>query len=174
MAATEILATSRPSDVLLERANDPDVAASLLVLLDHADLIATLVGGLADLVARSDTILDSVASSVGELATVARESAEVEFPSAQEFKALAARLTTATPVIIKALDSRIVAESTVDFLALASESVAEAKAAALTGHTSVRGFRSVLAIFKDPDVGRGMGLMVEIARALGRRLNSQR
>jgi uncharacterized protein YjgD (DUF1641 family) len=36
--------------------------------------------------------------------------------------------------------------------------------------TAVNGLLPMLRILRDPDVGRGLGLMVEVARALGRTL----
>ena len=57
---------SLPVDAVVERLNDPGVAASLVTLLDNAELLSTLVVGLGGLIERSDTIMDSVADGVAE------------------------------------------------------------------------------------------------------------
>ena len=52
---------------LMARLEDPAVAASLVTLLDHADLLAVLVQGLDGFIARSEIIGNSLLDSVTEL-----------------------------------------------------------------------------------------------------------
>lgn len=174
MAAAEIASTRSPADVLRERLDDPNVAASLLNILDHADLLSVLVSGLHELVSRSDTIMESVSTSVGELtgASRAASASDVKLPNADELRNLVAELSHATPVLTKVLGTRMVNDQTIDFLSMASDSVVAGQTAAQSKKTSVRGIRGMLAVLKDRDVGRGLGLMVEIARALGQRLET--
>jgi uncharacterized protein YjgD (DUF1641 family) len=51
---------------LKARLDEPQVAAALANLLDHADLLAVLLVGLDGLVSRSETIGDALASGMGE------------------------------------------------------------------------------------------------------------
>lgn len=173
MAASDVARPRDAADVVLERLRDPDVAASVLTILDHADLLATLVSGLSDFVARSDTIIESVSAGVAELASANRGSGNgTPLPSAEDLKALLNEFSAATPAIRKVLRSDMVSDSTIEFLSLASASVAEGSEAARTKRTTVTGIRGVLALAKDREVGRGLGLMAEIARAMGRRLDA--
>lgn len=170
MSATGITTPHTPRDVVLERVNDPAVAASLLTLLDNAELLATLVRGLSDLLQRGDTIMDSVATGVTELRAAGRaDRTAAPAPTPAELAALAAALTRSTPVITAVLDSSMVSDDTVALLSLVSESASEGAARARQDGTRVSGLRGALRALRDPDVGRGLGLMVEIARALGRR-----
>ena len=82
MAATEISPAREtgpgrePVDAVVERLNDPTVAASVVTLLDNAELLSTLVLGLSGLIERGDTIADSLAAGVAELSEGARASGE--------------------------------------------------------------------------------------------------
>ncbi|GFG55680.1 hypothetical protein CQY20_08460 [Mycolicibacterium agri] len=48
-----------PGDELIQRLYDPQVAASLGVILDHADLLATVIQGLDGMLRRADVISDT-------------------------------------------------------------------------------------------------------------------
>ena len=52
-----------------------------------------------------------------------------------------------------------------------SSAVAVGAERARADGTSVLGLRAALRLLKDPEVGRGLGLVAEIARALGRRID---
>ncbi len=56
-----------PGDDLIQRLDDPQIASSLAVILDHADLLATLISGLDGLLRRAEVIGDSLASGVAEV-----------------------------------------------------------------------------------------------------------
>lgn len=57
--------TAEPIDAVLDRLNDPAVAAAMVTLLDNIDLLSTLVVGLAGFMDRGDTIMDSASESAG-------------------------------------------------------------------------------------------------------------
>lgn len=50
--------TAEPVDAVLERLNDPATATAMITLLDNADLLSTLVVGLAGYMERSDAVSD--------------------------------------------------------------------------------------------------------------------
>lgn len=53
--------TAEPVDAVMDRLNDPAIAAAMVTLLDNAEMLSTLVLGLAGFMKRGDTIPDSVA-----------------------------------------------------------------------------------------------------------------
>lgn len=165
-------ARHQPLDVVKDRLNDPDVAASVLRLLDSAELLSVLTTGLSEFLARGDTIIDSVAGSVRELQGVAPDttSATRAREKASELRSLAGHLTDAMPSIDRLLVSGMLDPRMIDLLTLISDSAVEGAAHAADNSTTVRGVRGTLKALRDPDVQRGMGLLVEIAKSLGRRL----
>ena len=173
MSAIESTRTYQPVDAVLERLNDPTVAASLVTLLDNVELLSTLTLGLAGFIERSDTIIDSVADGVAELkaAGLANET-PFPLPTPAELTALTAAMAKATPVITDVLGSAMVTAETVALLSLVTEAAAEGAERARTSETSVIGLRAAVRLLKDPEVGRGLGFIVEVARALGRGIGS--
>lgn len=156
--------------LLIERLNDPAVLQSLSALLDNAELLATIVSGLGGLVERGDTIMDSVASGVGDLKAATRASTSLGVPAPNEIVELVAALARATPVITEVVTSPMVRSETVALLSLVSEAAAEGASRARETPRPVSGLRSAVKSMKDPEVARGLGLMVEVAKALGRRM----
>lgn len=165
-------AVHEPVEAVVERLNDPAVAASLVTLLDNAELLSTLVIGLSAAIERSDTIMDSVTAGMTEMNDARRGSGDASaFPGPAEIARLATALTRSTPVIQQVLDSSMVSSDTVALLSLMSGAAVEGAERARRSDTSVAGVRATLRALKDPDVARGLGLFVEIARSLGRHLD---
>jgi hypothetical protein len=165
----DLAPTREPVNAVLERLNDPAIAAAVVTLLDNADLLSTLVLGLTGFLERGDTIIDSIAASVSELTSASFiNGSSFTMPTPGELAAVTAALAKATPVITEVLDSEMVNSGTVELLSMFSAAAAEGAAQARESGASVTGLRSALKLFKDPDVGRGLGLVAEIARALGR------
>ena len=50
--------TAEPVDAVLDRLNDPATATAMITLLDNAELLSTLVVGLAGYLERSDAVPD--------------------------------------------------------------------------------------------------------------------
>ncbi len=167
MTTTESAHPSVPIDAITERLNDPAVAASLVTLLDNAELMSTLVLGLSGLVSRSETIMDSVAAGLHEFRGVARPAG---VPSLAEITASGRQLVDAAPTLDRVFSSSMTRPETIDLLSMLSEAATEGAARAREAHTEVHGIRGAMKTLKDPDVQRGLGLMIEIARALGRRM----
>ena len=156
-------------DAVLERLDDPAVAASLVTLLDHAELLSTLVLGLSGFVARSETIVDAVAEGVNDFkASVPGRPADL--PSLGELGIVASELSASAPALQRVLNSSMVDPDTIDLLSLFSEAATDGAATARVNGTKVGGIRGLYSMLRDDDVQRGLGLIVEIARALGQRI----
>lgn len=159
---------SNAADAVLERLNDPTVAASLVTLLDHAELLSTLVLGLGAFVERGDTIIEAVADGVNEL----KQGTEGQsLPSLGELGALASMATDARPALETVLDSPMTDPGTLAALGLLAAATNTGVTAAAANQTTVKGIRGTLGVLKEPEVQRGMGVLVEIARALGRSID---
>lgn len=173
MTTIERGTVNEPVDAVVDRLNDPAVAASLVTLLDNADLLSTLVLGLSGMLARGDTIIESITDGVNEMKSNGFVNPnDLTLPTPAEVTGLVSAMSRATPVITDVLDSSMVSSDTVDLLSLLSAAATEGAANARQHDTSVRGARATLRALKDPDVARGIGMFVEIARALGRRLDN--
>lgn len=164
---------AEPADAVRERLNDPAVAAALVTLLDSLELVATGVKGLNEFLQRGDTIADSISAGVAEMRAVGWNGGP-GLPSPAELGQLVGALAQATPVVTQVLDSSMVSPETVALLSMVSDAAAEGTQRAMTESTSVRGVRATIRTLKDPEVARGLGLLVEISRSLGRRLATNR
>ena len=159
-----------PVEAVVERMNDPAVAASLVTLLDNAELLSTLVLGLSGFVARGDTIMDAVAEGVNDFKTSGGADGAAELPSVSDMTAAAGQLAASAPFLADVLGSAIARPETIELLATLSEAATEGAANAQVNETTVAGIRGAVRAFRDPDVQRGLGLLVEIARSLGRKM----
>jgi hypothetical protein len=171
MTATEAAVPTRPAepiDAVAERLNDPAVAASLVTLLDNAELLSTLVLGLSGMIGRSEMIIDSFAEGVGDLRAAA-ESRPEGAPSLSDLGTIAGELAAAAPVLRQVLASPMVSPATIDLLSLVSDAAVEGSETARRNETSISAFGALKAL-KEPEVQRGLGLLIEISRSLGRRL----
>ncbi|MEM9042322.1 MAG: DUF1641 domain-containing protein [Actinomycetota bacterium] len=157
---------------MVERLNDPAVAASLVTLLDNAELLSTLVIGLSALIERSETIVDSVAEGVHEFKAAGSDLRPEGAPSLAELGSVAGELTAAAPALSAVLSSAMVRPDTIELLSLVSEAATEGAERARTNQTEVGGPIAALKSLKDPNVARGLGLVIEIARSLGRRMDA--
>ena len=160
----------QPVEAVTERLNDPAVAASLVTLLDNAELLSTLVLGLSGFIERSDIIMESVAESVGEFKASGAIHRPEGAPTMAELGTIAGQLSAATPALSRLLESSVLDPETIDLLATISEAGTEGAANARANNTKVTGVFSALGSLKDPEVQRGLGFIIEIARSLGRRM----
>lgn len=175
MAVNDQLGARSPADELLERLDDPKIASSLSYILDHADLLAVLVAGIHGLVERGDTIAASLADGVRELRDAAPDTSAFENVDVPRVLASAAQLSSgvvnATPALKSLLDSPALSDvHTAQTIGLLGEALAEGRAEAARSPGGPTGVFGLLRLLKDEDVSRGIGLMVQVARALGRRL----
>ncbi|MBI2702607.1 hypothetical protein A9W98_23730 [Mycobacterium gordonae] len=181
MSANGQVVALSPGDQLRDRLDDPAIAASLNSLLDHADLLAILVTGLDGFVRRGDQISESLASAVGEirgasLAVPGLEGVKAELGSvdvqalAATLASLASALVAAAPTLNKILNSPLVDPQAADVLADLGEALVEGKAAAAADPGGPKGLFGLWRVSKDKDINRGLGFLVQVARAFGRQL----
>jgi uncharacterized protein YjgD (DUF1641 family) len=169
MTTTEPARASTSIEAITERLSDPGVAASLVTLLDHAELLSTLVLGLGGVIARGETIMDSVAAGLHDLRGAGRPEG---VPALAEITAATRQLVDAAPTLHQVLGSSMTKPETIALLSMLSDAATEWAEAARRNHTEIKGALGALRALKDDDVQRGLGLFVEIARALGRRMGT--
>jgi hypothetical protein len=163
-----------PVDAVMERLNDPAVAASLVTLLDNAELLSTLVLGLSGLIERGDVIMGTVAESVAELKAPGGPLSDTsELATIREVAVVGRQLAASAPLLAQVLDSSMARPETIQLLSDVSDAATEGSARARANDTRVVGLRGALHALKDPDVQRGLGLVVEISRSLGRQMKPQ-
>lgn len=181
MSANGQVVDASPGDRLRERLEDPQVAAALNSLLDHADLLAILVTGLDGFVRRGDEITASLSSTVEELRGAGSPLPGLDGVQAElrtvDVQALAAGLSSlagavadAAPALNRLLRSQMLSPQVVDLLADAGEALVEGKAAAAADPDGPKGLYGLWRLSRDRDVTRGLGFVAQVARAFGRRL----
>ncbi|AQA05250.1 hypothetical protein BVC93_25845 [Mycobacterium sp. MS1601] len=174
-----------PADRLRERLDDPAIAASLNSLLDHADLLAILVAGLDGMIRRGDEISESLSSAVDELRGPAA-SFTANLPGFDEARnelrtidvrslavnlaSLSKSLMDVTPVMNKLLHSPLVDPQAADVLAELGQALVDGKAAADADPGGPKGLFGLWRVSKDKDINRGLGFLIQVARAFGRQL----
>ncbi|MDX1882161.1 DUF1641 domain-containing protein [Mycolicibacterium sp. 120270] len=165
-----------PGDDLIARLDDPKIASSISLILDHADLLATIIVGLDGMMRRADVIGDSLASSIAEIRDVASNGAQREWPSVdvasvgETITRLSAAAADAMPAIERLLHSPLTDVGTADVLADLGEALRDGRQAAAADPRGPKGIFALMRVTKDPDVSRGLGFMIHIARAFGQRL----
>jgi hypothetical protein len=174
---TDALIAESPGDEVIARLDDPKIASSLSLILDHADLLATLIVGLDGLLRRADVIGDSVAAGVAEVRGIAangdtqRPWPKVDLAAISDtITRLSAAAVDATPAIDRLLHSPLADPQTADVLGQVGEALLEGKQAAAADPRGPKGVFALMRVTKDPDVSRGLGFMIHIARAFGRQL----
>jgi hypothetical protein len=175
---TNAFIAESPGDELIARLEDPKIASSISLILDHADLLATLIVGLDGLIRRADTIGDSLASGVADARELAASAGGLgPWPKldlaglSDTVTRLSAALVDATPAIDRLMHSSLTDPQTADILAEVGEALLEGKQAAAADPRGPKGIFALMKVTKDPDVSRGLGFMIHIARAFGRRLD---
>jgi Protein of unknown function (DUF1641) len=164
--------SSQPLEAVTERLNDPAVAASVVTLLNHAELLSTLVTGLSGFFERGDVIMNSLATEVAEMRKAQRSN-----PSSFDVtgavataKTLAGNVNDAMPTLNRLLASGMLNDKVLDVLSMVGDAAVEGAANARRNKTSVHGVMGVAKSLRDPDVQKGLGLLIEVARSLGTRL----
>jgi len=174
MTATETQTghdTHQPVDAVMERLNDPAIAASLVTLLDNAELLSTLVLGLSEFIERGDVIMDAIAGGVAEFKASGGPLSDAnELSTFREAAAVARQAAASAPLLAQILDSSMARPETVQLLSDVSDAATEGVARARANDTRVTGALAALKTLKDPEVQRGLGVVVEISRSLGRRM----
>lgn len=149
-----------PADRLAARLSEPETAAALERLLDLAPLLAALAGGLDAMVRRSDTMIDSVGTVVGDLRKTAAGTDSIE-----SLRSILAHADALEAVV----DSGMLRPHIMGSLADLGDAVVEGRDAARRNDARIGSPFALLKALKDDEVAKGMGVMVEIAKAIGRR-----
>lgn len=154
---------------LSARLHDPAVAASLVTLLDHADLLAIIAVSLDGFIARSDVIGDSLVDGVTELRAVMGATESDFDPAAllSAVKSLAGSLPQLAPSVVAAVES-----GAFDQVNALVAGLAQGSAEFETSPVQVTGALSLLRLLKDPDINRAISYAATVARALGRELGA--
>ena len=166
-----------PGAELIARLDDPQVAASLSLILDHADLVATLIAGLDGMLRRSDVISESVVSAIEEVkGATAGYKGQKLLPDIDiaTLRTSVTNLSTAfidaAPTFNQLLRSPLTDPQTAQTIADMGDAVLEGRAAADADRRGPKGVFALMRVTKDPDVLRGLGFMIHVARAFGRKL----
>jgi hypothetical protein len=170
------IAVADRADTLRARLDDPKVVEALSTLLDHADLLAILVSGLDAFISRGDTIADSLGDGLEDL----RATGGGGFPAPADLGKLVGSLGTLTgtlgeaaPLLERVIASDVTTQPALDVVSLAARALIEGHARAQASQARVQGVRAMLKLLKDDDLGRGLGFVVEVGRALGRELDRE-
>lgn len=164
-----------PVDALLSKLEEPRIVAALNDLLEHADLLAILVVGLNGLMRRGDEIGEAFAEAVGELRS-ATSGAPVPWESV-DLPKLASSLTTlsgaiadAAPALEILLRSDLTDPRVIRVISLLARALLRGAERAKTEPMKSSGVFALMRTLKDDDVSRGLGFLIQVARAFGREL----
>ncbi|MEO1056990.1 MAG: DUF1641 domain-containing protein [Actinomycetota bacterium] len=159
---------ARPeAERLLDRLEDPRTAAALNSLLDNVELLAVLIGGLDGLARKGEVIGDTLAEVYTEAKAAVDASGLDPAQTTQQLSMLIPTLADASPAINRILDSPIVEPEPIDVLSETAVALVRGLKAAQANDTRV-GLTGALRSTRDPDVQRGLGFIVEVAREFGR------
>lgn len=158
---------------------DPRTAEQITELLDRLDLINLLVGGVGEMAARSDAIIQAVTLNAGQAREVV--DAQAAAGGVSHFD-VGASLTAATqliaalpgfsPALLRggesgALDA-LTSEEMVTFLRMGAASLDDAFDGKDT--VPVNGILSLNRAIRDPDIQRALSFLMTAAKALGKKL----
>ena len=160
------LLSSTPSDALRSKLDDPQVAASLNLLLDHADTLALGVVALDGLLRRADTISSNIEDSLKDVKVIGSSFSYLATPT----KRLAQDAPEIADAVEALLESGMLSREVVTLLGELADALVKGAEQAKIRRTTAGGVLPLLRALKDPDVGRGLGLLIEVSRALGKSL----
>ena len=179
MAGTDRLLTPSPTDELLARLADPQIAWAVSTLLDNADVLAFLAVGLDGFLSRGEVIADSLADGITELRGAAGAAAasgslpKVDFRAlAGSASALSGPVVAAAPALGELLTGPLGDPRTVRVLSQLASALTEGRDAAEAHPVGPAGAFALLRALKDEEVARGLGFLIQVAKALGRQVGS--
>ena len=150
---------------LAEQLRDPKVAASLAILLDHADLLAVLVQGLDGFLERSEVIGDSLLASLGDLRTIV---GDAEASTGIDLQQLTELKNTATSL----MSSDLLKPEALDAIGLLARGAAKGSRQYDAQPVHVGGIFSLAKLLKDPDISRALSFVATLGKAIGQELNA--
>jgi hypothetical protein len=163
---------------LLARLADPQIARAVSTLLDNADVLAFLAVGLGGFLSRGEVIADSLAGGITELRGAAGAAAagslpKVDLPAlAAGLSALSGPVVAAAPALGALLSGPLGDPHTVVTLSRLAGAVAEGRDAAEAQPVGPVGALALLRALKDEEVARGLGFLIQVAKALGRQVGA--
>lgn len=171
--AAEPMTRERPSDAVLARLDDPQVADNLLLLLDNLDALAFLALGVSGLLERGDTVTESLADGVRMLTGdgAAGDLDELK-ASAQRAMATGRTFLDHSEDVQALLDSEVLSSEAVEVLDDAAYALVEGRRRSAARTPEVTGPLSLLRVLRDPDLQQGLQFVLEVGRALGRRTST--
>lgn len=156
----------RTTDAVLEKLQDPQVAAALASLLDHADLVAVLLEGLDGLVARSETVGESLFASVDELRSTVNGNAAL---SSALGSLDVAGLVESTKRLAA---SDVVSPQAVDSVATMARGLVAGGQQFKESPVEITGLLSLTRLLKDPDIRRALSYGATVAKSIGQELQA--
>jgi hypothetical protein len=157
------LLSNTPSDALRSKLDDPAVAASLGLLLEHADTLALGVVALDGLLRRADTISANIEGSLKDVKVIGDSFSYLATPT----KRLAEDAPQIADAVEALLESGMLSREVITLLGDLAGALVKGAEQAKVKRTAVGGVLAMLRALKDPDVARGLGLLIEVSRALG-------
>ena len=154
---------------LLDRLEDPRTAAALHTLLDNAELLAVIVGGLDGLARKGEVIGDTLAEVIEEARAAGRATGLDPMTTSRQLSTLIPTLAAASPAINRILDSPIVEPEPIEVLSETAVALVNGLRAAQENETQI-GLTGLVRASRDEDVQRGLGFLVEVAKVFGRDL----
>jgi hypothetical protein len=150
------------TDALLDKLQEPAVAAAVTSLLDHADLVAVLLEGLDQFVARSETIGESLFASVDELRSTVSGNAALGGLDTAGLLDSAQRLA----------GSGIVSPAAIDSVAMVARGLVAGGERFKQDPVAVTGLLSLARLLKDPDLRRAISFGATVAKSIGQELEA--
>ncbi|MBK6873333.1 MAG: DUF1641 domain-containing protein [Kineosporiaceae bacterium] len=163
---TDVL-SSTPVDQLRARLDDPEVAASLNALLDNVGALAVMATMANGFLERGDTITENVVGMVHEVRGAAGHGPGYLVEPARKLVEEAPAIADAATALI---ESGMFSREVVGLLGRFANAAVEGVRVAEAQNTSLDGVRATFRALRDPDVARGLGMLVEVARAIGKTL----
>ncbi len=155
---------ARPGlDGLAARLDDPDTAAAVHDLIDHAELLAMLVTMLEGVLQRGESLTANLSGSLAELRAEFTGGAELR-AELGDLSGLKDTLHVALPALRAVAASRMVQPATIQAL----DAISGAMAEGLAAPERPTGLRGLLGGLRDPETLRGLGMLLGVAKALGR------
>ena len=159
----------RNLDVVAEKLDDPQTAASVLSLLDNADVVSGAVQILAGFFKNGEHMLDNIAGATREFLTSIEGT-----PTGDALRNSVKLAGSAIPAVNSVADSGIVDKvSDPEVLAIVSgllDGVKSAKADVAAAPRRITALGLIGAI-KDPDVNRGIDFALRVLAAVGKQID---
>jgi len=155
---------------VLDRLSQPENLRALNSLADHLPLIAVLVEGIDGLARKGDIITDTIAEVLEQMRAAGRASGLDVRETTEQLATLIPTFAEAAPAIHRVATSAIVHEDAVAVVGDTGLALAAGYRTAQREKPRV-GPAGLLRATREPDVQRGLGFLIEVAREIGRQLD---